>query len=131
MSERKPKDAYEKLGRALDRLGEVLERDVVGDDLLRDAAIQRFEFTFELFWKALKADMEARGKKAGAFPLDVFQSAYVAGWIDGEDDFRKMLKDRNRTSHAYDEALAIEIAERLPTYYQRMRAAYEHHPYFK
>lgn len=35
------------LGRALDRLDEVLDRQPALDDMLRDAAIQRFEFCAE------------------------------------------------------------------------------------
>lgn len=44
---------------ALDRLGEALREPK--SDIVRDAAIQRFEFSFELFWKALKARAENDG----------------------------------------------------------------------
>ena len=38
---------------AIGRLEDVLRQPY--DEYMRDSAIQRFEFTFELFWKALKA----------------------------------------------------------------------------
>ena len=130
MNARRRDEAYEKLGAALTRLGEALEHDS-SDDLIRDAAIQRFEFTVELFWKALKADMQARGKTVGVFPSDTLSSAYQAGWIEDEDAFRAMLADRNVTSHTYDEKLATQIAGRLGRYYERMRTAHEQHPHFR
>ncbi|MEB3222998.1 MAG: nucleotidyltransferase substrate binding protein [Candidatus Sericytochromatia bacterium] len=43
---------------ALMRLSEVLARDPA-DDIVRDAAIQRFEFTFEACWKAIKRQLAA------------------------------------------------------------------------
>ncbi len=44
--------ALEKLNAAFKRLNEATEQAV--DDLDRDGTIQRFEFTFELLWKATK-----------------------------------------------------------------------------
>ena len=34
-------------------------------DVMRDATIQRFEFIFEVVWKALKLDLERQGRECG------------------------------------------------------------------
>jgi uncharacterized protein len=49
------KDYFYRLGDALDRFQEVMGRpDLAYDECIHNAAIQRFEFVTELFWKALK-----------------------------------------------------------------------------
>ncbi len=80
-------------------------------DLIRDATIQRFEFTFEATWKALKLYLEHQGHECGG-PRSTLKKAFTEGVIStaGEADlWLRMLDDRNLTSHAYDEALAIRI----------------------
>ena len=44
---------------ALSRLEKALARPV--DEFVRDSAIQRFEFTFELLWKSVKTYAEEAG----------------------------------------------------------------------
>ena len=122
MSARRVEERYAKLTDALDRFGEVLARDA-SDDVVRDASIQRFEFTFELFWKALKADLEQRGRSAGPSPRDVIRAAYQGGWLDEEKPFLDMIDDRNVTSHTYKEELAREVFARLPGHYALLRRA--------
>lgn len=80
-------------------------------DLIRDATIQRFEFTFEVVWKTLKLYLERQGYECGgprptlkkAFTENIFPTAEEA------DRWLQMLDDRNLTSHAYDEELATRI----------------------
>lgn len=45
---------------ALSRLQEALEKDI-SDDIIIDGIIQRFEFTFEQSWKAMKLYLEDQG----------------------------------------------------------------------
>ena len=100
---------------ALARFGEVLaiERPT---DIVRDAAIKRFDFTFEAVWKAAQrylADMEQI--KAGS-PGAAIRACRENGMGD-EDSAEARLRaveDRNLTGHMYSEALAQEIFARLP-----------------
>ena len=80
-------------------------------ELVRDATIQRFEFTFEVVWKALKLYLERQGYECGG-PRPTLKKAFAENLISnpGEGDvWLQMLEDRNLTSHAYDEALARRI----------------------
>jgi nucleotidyltransferase substrate binding protein (TIGR01987 family) len=80
-------------------------------DLVRDAVIQRFEFTFELVWKSLKLYLERQGLDCGG-PRSTLKKAFTEGLINSPDEadvWLQVLEDRNLTSHAYDEALATRI----------------------
>ncbi|MBT6391338.1 MAG: nucleotidyltransferase, partial [Candidatus Marinimicrobia bacterium] len=44
------------LNRAIKQLEKVLKEEK--SEFIRDAAIQRFEFTYELLWKTLKTHLE-------------------------------------------------------------------------
>lgn len=111
----------QKLTRALLRLEEALAEPE--DNSLRiDGAIQRFEFSFELTWKAIKRGLlEFEGIEV-ASPRQALQQAYAVGWIDDEALWLSLLKDRNLTSHTYKEALANEIFGRLENYCATMKA---------
>lgn len=119
-----PHSPWKEWGQALDRLDEALRMkasEAGFASILRDAAIQRFEFSLELTWKTLKRALEAEGLEA-ATPRQALQKAFAAGWIDEESLWLGMLRDRNLTSHTYREALAVEIHSRLPRYLEKLRA---------
>ncbi len=104
----------QQFGRALGRLQEAL--DLPHGPVVRDACIQRFEFTFETAWKAIQADAFAEGTEC-ASPRDCVRTAFRLGVLDRhETDWLKMVEDRNRTSHTYDEETAEEIYLSLPRY---------------
>lgn len=96
---------------AVDRLAEALASPE--SDLHRDAAIQRFEFSFELFWKALQKALLSEGIDA-ASPKGCFREAFRLGWIRREEPWLIMLEDRDLTSHTYDATLAKAVYRRLP-----------------
>ncbi|HEX7063442.1 MAG TPA: nucleotidyltransferase substrate binding protein [Bacillales bacterium] len=122
MSAEKAKQGLDNLERALDRLGEAMDRPIE-DQLLIDGVIQRFAFTIELYWKTLKRMLEFEGLQTSS-PKQSLKQAYQLHWIDDEQKWLDMLKDRNRTSHTYDENLANEIYQRLKGYYPEMRKTY-------
>ena len=51
---------------------------------IRDGMIQRFGFSFELAWKALKEYMTEQGVPDLQFPKQLLQEAYAAGLIDDQ-----------------------------------------------
>ena len=90
------------------------------DRLSIDATIQRFAFTFELAWKFLKEFFLERDLILN-YPKEILQEAFVVNLIDNEEIWIKMLKDRNMTSHTYDEKLADEIHRRVQLYVPELR----------
>jgi nucleotidyltransferase substrate binding protein (TIGR01987 family) len=109
-------------GRALSSLEEILAL-VEPATIVRDAAIQRFEYTHEAVWKAVQSYLrEVEGLDIGS-PKGVVRACRQAG-ILGEDDAAlalRMSDDRNLTAHTYNEALALVIFSRLPDSARLMR----------
>lgn len=98
-------DAYE---RALSRLHEALALDET--EIVRDALIQRFEFTFEMAWKAIYRWLRARGAQVDEEAFAVLPRAFLNRLVESEADWKEIRKKRNQTSHTYKEELAIEVA---------------------
>jgi nucleotidyltransferase substrate binding protein (TIGR01987 family) len=108
---------------AVDRLQEAVVQPA--SSLVRDAVIQRFEFSFELVWKTLKLYLERQGRECGG-PRPVLKQAFAEGLIsvpEESDVWFRMLEDRNLTSHAYDETLAIRIHRNIAHDYAPALAA--------
>jgi nucleotidyltransferase substrate binding protein (TIGR01987 family) len=81
----------------------------------RDAAIQRFEYTFEAVWKAVQLYLrEIEGLDLGS-PKGVARASLEVGILDDGETrlLLAMADDRNLTVHTYNEELAEEIATRL------------------
>ncbi|MGI6550471.1 MAG: HI0074 family nucleotidyltransferase substrate-binding subunit [Syntrophomonadales bacterium] len=85
--------------------------------ILRDGVIQRFEFTYELAWKATKAYLEDMGITDKNSPKAVLKEAYAQLLITRENNWLLMLSDRNLTSHVYSEEMAEEITSRITSLY--------------
>jgi len=78
------------------------------DEFIRDSVIQRFEFTYELAWKMLKIRVQQEGIEALS-PKQVLQEALSIGLITDGNRWSALQKNRNLTTHTYDETLAEQI----------------------
>ena len=96
---------------SLQRLEEALQ--LPQDGIVRDACIQRFEFTFEMAWRAVQAYVQREGLTCES-PRECWRVAFRLGLIEDDRRWMTMVEDRNRTSHTYDEeeAKAIYVALR-------------------
>ena len=92
--------------------------------ILRDAMIQRFEYSTEAFWKFLKAYLLTEHNLSANSPRDVIRTGLKAKLFSEEisKELLQMLDDRNLTSHTYVEELAETIAGRIPEYFKNMHA---------
>lgn len=99
--------------KALGKLKDSLARDPHADDLVLDATIQRFEFTYELAWKLMKAYLQYMGNNEATNPRSAIREAYKEGLIAEGDGWLQMLQDRNMTSHTYDEETAWMIRDHI------------------
>lgn len=110
------RDALASLQRALTRwLGTDAQ-----DEELRDACIQRFEYTFELSWKMLQRRLEldlpdARSVDAMSF-RELMRSGGERGLIRDVDAWMVFRDKRNITSHTYNAAKAADVAAVLPSF---------------
>ena len=94
--------------RALQRLRDVLAQNE--NEFIRDAIIQRFEFTFEMAWRSLFRLLIDRGERVGENASATLTAAHAALLIDDAERWHRGRIARNKTSHTYDEALAIEVS---------------------
>ena len=88
------------------------------DVILRDAMIQRFEYSTEAFWKYLKAFLSIEHNLSANSPREVIRTGLTAKLYSEEisKELLQMLDDRNLTSHTYVEELAESIAGGIPSY---------------
>jgi nucleotidyltransferase substrate binding protein (TIGR01987 family) len=105
--------AVDNFGKALLKLREFTTTPIV-DDRDRAGIVQALEFTFEQCWKAFQQIAMAQGI-AAASPRQSLEAAVRLSLIRREDEkaWLDMLHDRNMTSHLYQEAMAVEIAQRV------------------
>ncbi|WP_299199300.1 HI0074 family nucleotidyltransferase substrate-binding subunit [uncultured Amphritea sp.] len=81
------------------------------NEFIRDAVIQRFEYTYELAWKFIKCDLvDDVGSEAinGLNRKDLFRIAADKGLITDPLPWFSYHKARNETSHTYNEKIAEE-----------------------
>jgi len=84
----------------------------------RDSAIQRFEFTVEIFWKCLKSFLEIHEGITCRSPKGCIREFFAMGYIDEEETraLLEMIDYRNLTSHTYHEEVAQSIFKNLGKY---------------
>lgn len=119
---------FSPLANAIARLDEIVGLHVrdPDDQVVRDALIQRFEFTYDLAHKSLRRALGA----ASATPDEIehmtfptlIRTADEQGLVKNDwtvwHRFREM---RNITSHTYDQAKAIDVAKDIPTFLEEVR----------
>lgn len=110
------KDRFKDFQSAFTRLTEATNLNEK-NDIVVDAVIQRFEFTFELSWKLMKSYLEYEGVEDAQTPRSTIKAAFKYNLIKNGDDWIDMMLDRNKTSHVYDETLALEIYDRIKSHH--------------
>ena len=94
-------------------------------DGLQNGKAQKFQYTLELCWKAIKAFVKQHEGIDEASPKKVVKAFYLAGYIP-EDDYLGLIQaidDRNKLSHIYEKREFDLIIERLPRYAENLRRA--------
>jgi len=77
----------------------------------KDATIQRFEFTFELAWKAIQAYVGDQGFDCKS-PKNCIREGARLEIIDNPEDWFDFLRERNLIAHTYNEKMADRIYKR-------------------
>ena len=83
------------------------------DKELRDAVIQRFEYTYELSWKMIKRCVEQESPHPAEIDHlsfgDLLRDAAERGLISDVERWMDYREQRNVTSHTYDEEKAAIV----------------------
>ena len=84
-------------------------------DIERDAAIQRFEYSFEMAWKAAQAYLTNQGLTNIVSPRSAIRASFTVGMFNEEtaEKIMRMVDDRNLTSHTYREEFAVKLYHSL------------------
>ncbi|HKK18334.1 MAG TPA: HI0074 family nucleotidyltransferase substrate-binding subunit [Opitutales bacterium] len=108
--------------RAVKSLDEILREPF--STIVRDAAIQRFEFSSEIAWKAARQWLAVEESIEVNHPRGCYRELFRIGRIDETLSLKllELIEDRNRTSHAYLEALAQAVFERIPNHLQTLQS---------
>lgn len=91
------------------------------NEFIRDASIQRFEYTYELCHKMLKRYLEASEPNAEEIDQMDFSNIIRTGaerglLMNSWDKWRVYRHARNLTAHTYDEKKAIEVVVVIPEF---------------
>ncbi len=87
---------------------------------LRDATIQRFEYSFDVTWKYVKLylEQEVGIKLEFVGPSNIFRQCLKARLLSETDTEKalSMVEHRNLTSHTYHEPTAERVISSIPGY---------------
>lgn len=97
------------------------------DTQLRDGLVQRFEFTYEISHKMLKRYLEMSSANPSQFDgmpfADLIRTANEQGLLKGDwNDWRTYRETRSKTSHTYDEAIAVQVVKGIPAFLDEAKA---------
>jgi nucleotidyltransferase substrate binding protein (TIGR01987 family) len=93
----------------------------------RDSAIQRFEFTFKIFWKLIKTALRLLEGLECNSPKSCMRALFKTEYIDESELKRlfEMVDDRNLTVHTYNEEIAEFIFGKLKNHAELMKTVVE------
>ena len=120
-------DAIAQLEEALEYYGsDLASRDPALKLHLRAAAIQAFEFTYELSFKMIKRHLEQVSENPSQFDemsfsaimREAFRRGLVRSELSAWKEYRKL---RGTTSHTYDGAKARVVFEGVPAFLREAR----------
>jgi len=107
---------YRDSAKALQTLEDILREPY--SVIVRDATIQRFEYTFEAVWKFVKEYLKEKEGIISTSPKSCFREVFGLGFLNEADTAKllEMTDRRNETSHTYKEAVAEKIYQHIKEY---------------
>ncbi len=84
-------------------------------DVYLDVAVKRFEFTFEMAWKAIRRYLDFSGIICKS-PRACFKEAYTQGLIGEEAVWLEMIEFRNLSTHIYNEQEIQELLDYVASF---------------
>ena len=93
--------------------------------LEKQGVIQGFEFTHELSWKVMQDFLTDQGESNIYGSKDSTRLAFNRGLISEGESWMNMIKDRNLTSHTYNEEISDQIFTRIVKIYFKLFKKFE------
>ena len=110
------KQRFSNYQKALGQLHKFVDKGELSE-LEEQGLIKAFEYTYELAWTTLKDFLEFQGQSDLFGSRDTIQKAFQLNLIEDGEEWMDMLKNRNRTSHTYNQETAREISKAVTTVY--------------
>lgn len=116
------------LEKALNSLERAVERSqkIPEDEEVRDSVIQRFEYTYELSWKMLKRQLQIDSQTPVSIDAmgfkEMIREGAERGLISNPEAWFAYRRQRNVTSHAYNETKAVSVYETAVNFIQDAKA---------
>lgn len=85
------------------------------DEIYRTGVIGQFSLAFEQMWKTLQEVMRAHAinEAENGSPREILKAGYKFSFLDNEEIWLQMLKDRNSAMHIYDEEAFVGVLNRV------------------
>ncbi len=108
------KQRFSNYQKALAQLTKFIDKGDL-NELEEQGLIQAFEYTHELAWNLLRDYLRDQGTQNINGSKDAVRAAFRVGLIEDGETWMDMIKDRNRTSHTYNQVTAEAIATNIKT----------------
>jgi len=112
----KSKKRLQDLNNALTEFEKVLNFDLKEfPSFIIMARIKSFEICYELTWKCIKDYVYAIGEECKS-PMACFKLGIAQGLIGANTNWKKLVEDRNLSTHTYNNENAKELEKNLKDY---------------
>mgnify|MGYP004450226335 FL=1 len=105
------------------------EQEDITNEFIISGIIDKFYIQFELGWKVLKELLRYEGANQAATgsPREIIKTAYAYFDFIEENIWLEMLRDRNDTTHIYNEEAAQKLVEKILHRYIAVFVTLEQH----
>lgn len=119
---------FEQYSRHLQVLCRAEQEDITNEFII-SGIIDKFYIQFELGWKVLKELLRYEGANQAATgsPREIIKTAYAYFDFIEENIWLEMLRDRNDTTHIYNEEAAQKLVEKILHRYIAVFVTLEQH----
>ncbi|MBS6395525.1 MAG: HI0074 family nucleotidyltransferase substrate-binding subunit [Clostridiales bacterium] len=113
---------FENFCAALANLEDIYKYEEPYENVVLTGLVALYEICFEQSWKAMKEVLQSQGFPEGqtGSPRQILKTAYQAGMLRDEKLWLDALVSRNNVTHAYNQAVALDIVKLTKTRYYHM-----------
>jgi nucleotidyltransferase substrate binding protein (TIGR01987 family) len=102
-----------------------LNGSIILDEMVKEALIQRFEYTHELAWNVMKDYAIYQGNTTIGGSRDATREGFQLQLFENGSIWMDMIGSQNKTSHTYNEDIALEIYIKIINDYYPAFIAFE------